>query len=278
MLTARKKLSREAVTAFRRTVLNHFKKHGRDLPWRNTADPYAIAVSEVMLQQTQVPRVIAKYREFMRLFPTVHKLAKAPLSDVLRAWSGLGYNRRARYVHQMAQQVVEMRNGIFPHTQAELEKLPAIGRYTAGAVMAFAYNHPAIFIETNIRTVYLHHFFPGQTTVADKDLLPLIEQTLDAKNSRRWYAALMDYGSCLKQEGNTAHRKSRHYVRQSPFAGSHRQVRGIIIKSLLEGPKTIAALTRETEKPKSLVTLIVQALVQERMLEKQGTRYALAGS
>ena len=147
---------------FRKIVLCHYKKHGRHhLPWRKTKNPYRILVSEIMLQQTPVDRVLPKYQEFLKQFPSIKKLAAASLGDVLRAWQGLGYNRRAKYLHQCAAVIIYDNGGIWPRTVNELQALPGIGPYTAGAVMAFAYNQPIPIIETNIRTVYLHHFFSG---------------------------------------------------------------------------------------------------------------------
>ena len=146
---------------FKDTVWKYYREHGRsDLPWRKTTDPYRILVSEVMLQQTQVERVIPYYTRFLKKFPTVRALAKAPLSQVLIAWQGLGYNRRAKMLHEAAKEVVRGHGGLFPRTALELEKLPGVGPYTAHAVAAFAYNEDGICIETNIRTAVTHHFFP----------------------------------------------------------------------------------------------------------------------
>src|SRR3989338_7324816 len=140
---------------FRSTVWKYWKEHGRhDLPWRLTHDPYRILVSEVMLQQTQVPRVIEKYKEFLKKFPTVRALAKASLSDVLKVWSGLGYNRRGKYLHDAAKEIVAVGN----IREALASSLPGVGPYTRAAVRVFAFNEPDILIETNIRAAYIHHF------------------------------------------------------------------------------------------------------------------------
>ncbi len=257
-------------------VKRYYKKHGRhDLPWRHTTDAYKIAVSEIMLQQTQVARVIEKYQEFLKKFPTLRALAKAPLSDVLRIWSGLGYNRRAKFLHQMAQSIVRDHKGKFPTTYEALKSLPGIGPYTAGAIYAFAYNKPFPVIETNIRTVYIHHFFPKKDKVLDIDLMKIIEKTLDQKNPREWYWALMDYGSHLKQTGNKVHRASKHYTKQSKFEGSKRQIRGAIMRELLKGPATIVKIVKEIEKEKGSVQEVFGDLVREGFVKKVRGKYAI---
>ncbi|MEO5646547.1 MAG: A/G-specific adenine glycosylase [Candidatus Paceibacterota bacterium] len=270
-------------TAFIKTVKEYYKKHGRhDLPWRLTIDPYKITVSEVMLQQTQVARVIEKYHEFLKAFPTVKKLATAPLQEVLLHWSGLGYNRRARFLQRMAQSVIENHNSIFPQTFEELLKLPGVGHYTAGAISAFAYNKPITIIETNIRTVYLHHFTPSlrsglaaQNEISDKELLPLIEQTLDVKNPREWYWALMDYGSYLKSTGVKIHRTSAQYKKQKSFKGSLREVRGGIVKILTKESATAAKLEKQLSFETGRIEHALQQLLQEEFIIKKGKSYSI---
>ncbi len=229
-----RRLAPGEVSAFRKTILSHYRAHGRDLPWRRTDDPYAIFVSEVMLQQTQVGRVAEKFGPFIERFPDFATLAAAPLADVLSYWRGLGYNRRAIYLKEAARVVVEQYGRRLPDSPDELTKLPGIGRYTAGAVAAFAFNQPAVFIETNIRSVFIHHFFADAADVRDAEIMPLVEATLDRENPRRWYWALMDYGSMLKERGENPSRRSTHYTRQSPFVGSDRQIRGAILALLIQ--------------------------------------------
>ncbi len=220
---------------FIETIKEYYKRHGRrSLPWRITRDPYHILVSEIMLQQTQVERVIPKYEQFLEQFPTVEKLAEASLGDVLRLWQGLGYNRRAKMLHACAKIVAKDFRGQTPKTREELISLPGIGRYTAGAVMAFAYNKAIPIIETNIRSVYLHHFCKKQTDITDKELLPYIERTLDTKNPRTWYYALMDYGVYIKRTYGNPNERSKHHTKQSTFKGSDREIRGAIIRLLTE--------------------------------------------
>lgn len=228
-----------------------------------------------MLQQTQVSRVLLKYKEFLRIFSTVRSLAHAPLADVLRVWSGLGYNRRAKFLHQMAQAVVGEHKGKFPTTIEGLQSLPGVGPYTAGAIYAFAYDKPHPVIETNIRTVYLHHFFAEKTAVSDKELFPIIEATLQTTHPREWYWALMDYGSYLKSTGIKNNAKSKHYTKQSAFVGSKRQVRGAIMRELLKGPSTIAKITKNINKEKETIQTVLEDLVKEGMIAKKINNYSI---
>lgn len=227
-------LAEEDIRKFRKTVYRHWKKYGRDLPWRKTDNPYNIIVSEIMLQQTQVARVVTKYEEFITAFPDIESLARAPFHQVLTLWHGLGYNRRALSLKKMAEEVMTLHNGRIPDNVSLLKTLPGIGNATAHAVCAFAFNQPVIFIETNIRTVFIHHFFRTKDEVTDGDIGPLLSQTLDSKNPRLWYNALMDYGTALKKRHPNPGRQSVHYKRQSPFEGSRRQVRGAILSTLVE--------------------------------------------
>ena len=228
------------VNEFRRTVLDYFRAYGRhDLPWRKTRNPYHILVSEMMLQQTQVHRVVSYFERWIKKYPTPHTLAAAPLSEVLGMWSGLGYNRRAKYLHDAAKIIAEHpKHPLLPVrgrteivSAEELRELPGVGEYTAKAVRVFAWNQPEVLIETNVRTVFIHHFFPRARMVSDARLLPLIEAALDRGNPRQWYAALMDYGTHLKSTHPNPSRKSKHYTKQSKFEGSLRQVRGEILKT-----------------------------------------------
>jgi len=226
-------LEAEQKQAFQTIVINHYSAYGRKLPWRNTNDPYKILVSEVMLQQTQVPRVIEKYGQFLLAFPGIHSLARSSLRDILAVWQGLGYNRRAMALKQAAQQVVLDFQGRIPPNVDSLTSLPGIGNATACAICAFAFNQPTVFIETNIRTVFMHHFFGTGSEVRDADILPLISQTLDEHNPRVWYYALMDYGAALKKQYGSLNTKSAHYQRQGRFEGSNRQIRGAILQALV---------------------------------------------
>lgn len=202
----------------------------RDMPWRDDVRPYFVLVSELMLQQTQVERVVPKFAAFVARFPDEKALAAASLADVLRLWQGLGYNRRAKFLHEAAKAIVA--RGAFPDIFDELVKLPGVGKNTAGAILAYSFNQPALFVETNIRTVYIHHFFADDFAVDDKQIVERLGQTLDREHPREFYWALMDYGSWLKRQGVKNIARSRHYKKQSPLGGSLRQMRGMILTAL----------------------------------------------
>lgn len=211
----------------------------RDMPWRQDTRPYYVLVSELMLQQTQVDRVIPKFQAFIQAFPNESALAQANLAEVLKLWQGLGYNRRAKFLHQAAKQIVL--RGEFPRDEAGLLLLPGVGKNTAGAVRAYAYNQPAIFVETNVRAVYIHHFFAEYDLVDDKEIRLILEQTIDTKRPREFYWALMDYGTHLKKQG-VGPSRSKHYKKQAPLRGSVREVRGQIIAVLTNGEQPETAL------------------------------------
>jgi A/G-specific adenine glycosylase len=234
-------LKEEEAQAFQRDIYAYYEHHRRDLPWRNTRNAYHILVSEIMLQQTQVERVIKKYGEFIAAFPDVSSLAGASLKDVLGVWQGLGYNRRARALLLAAGIIVTTWGGKVPASVEELSRLPGIGKTTAGEIVAFAFNLPVVFIETNIRRVFIHHFFSEEAAVKDKEIIPLVEATLDRGNPRDWYYALMDYGAVLTKAAGNPNRRSAHYKKQSSFANSDREIRGAIVRVLLKEP----VLTRD---------------------------------
>lgn len=261
---------------FVRTVLGYYRAHKRDFPWRHTKDPYAIFVSEVMLQQTQALRVMGKYREFITRFPSVSALAAAPFAEVLREWQGLGYNRRALYLHRAAKIIMKEYGGDVPHDPAILEQLPGIGHYTARAISTFAFNEPHTFIETNIRSAYLHHFFPTREKVSDRELLPLIEHTLPTKNPREWYAALMDYGAHLKQISTNPSRRSAHHTPQKPFKGSDRELRGAILRALSKGSHTYSVLSQALPFTGARIKTNLSALVRDGLVNKKRHTYAIS--
>jgi len=255
-----------------RNLKSFYKTQKRDLPWRHTNDPYKILVSEVMLQQTQALRVIPKYEAFLKKFPTPQKLAKAKLSDVLKLWSGLGYNRRAKFLHQAAK--------IIATDGWTGGKLPGVGPYTAAAVEAFARNKPTVFIETNIRTVFIHYLFRRRSNilVTDIELLPLIEKALKQSKMqpRDFYAALMDYGSYLKQKGIKLNARSKHYTKQSRFEGSYRQLRGAILRAVLERPLTFDELIDITGRSSKDLAPIVAVLAKEGLIRLKNKKIYIA--
>lgn len=249
---------------FTQLIWNFYHTNKRTFPWRETTDPYKIMVSEFMLQQTQTSRVLPKYNLFLETFPTVQELASSQLSEVLKLWSGLGYNRRAKYLHHAAITITNDYSSKFPNQKNELQKIPGIGEYTASAIVIFSYNKPLPLIETNIRRTYIHHFFQDQTDIPDSEIIPLIKQTIDEKNPREWYYALMDYGVFLKDQAPNPNRKSKHYTKQSKFEGSVRKVRGEIIRQLLITPQTIEQLSTILDTP--LFEKAVEGLMKDQLV------------
>ncbi len=262
------------IAHFITTIYDFYALNKRPFPWRDVENSYYVLVSEIMLQQTQTYRVIDKFNQFISLFPTVEALASAPLSLVLGAWQGLGYNRRAKFLQQAAQRIVAQHHGRVPNDPQELEALPGIGPATAASIAAFAYNTPTVFIETNIRAVYIHFFFPDQEKVHDRDLMPLISASLDYKNPRQWYYALMDYGVMLKKLHKNPSRKSMHHTTQSRFEGSVRQIRGAILRALVAYtvPCSVEALCEmvsvDVRRPIAMqdIEKIVHELAAEQLL------------
>lgn len=239
----------------------------RPMPWREKTDAYYVLVSELMLQQTQVDRVIPKFQAFIAHFPTIQDLAEAPLAEVLKLWSGLGYNRRAKYLHEAAKKVVSEYGGQLPATRDALMSLPGVGPNTAGAILAYSFNQPAVFIETNVRTVYFHHWFGDRVDITDKELKEVVEQTIDSEHPREWYWALMDYGTYLKKQGLGQINRSRHYKKQSPLKGSVREVRGLILKELaksdLEQAELASLMPIDERFDNALAALLAEGLVTE---------------
>jgi A/G-specific adenine glycosylase len=266
-----KKLTQVQIQKFQKDVWEYYNKRKRNLPWRGgRVTPYHVLVSEFMLQQTQVSRVVLKYGEFIKRFPSMQSLASAHLSDILVLWQGLGYNRRAKALYETAKIIVSDHNGKVPQDRDELIALPGIGPYTAGAIRAFGFNEPEIFIDTNIRTVYLRHFFPKGDQVDDKEILEIVERTVDRTNARSWYEALMDYGAYIKQTYINENVRSRHYTKQSKFNGSTRQLRGLIMKLVLEkGGVTVNQIAIEAERSVGEVKEQIKSLLNEGLLAQE---------
>lgn len=267
----------DGVSQFRSLIWEFYGGNARTFAWRENISPYRIVVSEIMLQQTQTDRVVKKFDQFIYQFPSFEVLAQAPRADVIAAWQGLGYNRRALALHKIAHIVMQEYNGILPNSQKILQTFPGLGFNTAGSVCAFAYNLPAVFIETNIRTVFLHYFFRGQDQVHDKLLLPLIEQTVDHENPRHWYYALMDYGVILKKEfHNMINHRSKHHVVQSKFEGSDRQIRGMILKILIQEKRvTFETFCKMIDREVDRIERNLQDLCKEDFVRQENGTFFL---
>lgn len=262
------------IVEFQEIVWNYYREHARQMPWRDEPTPYNVVVSEFMLQQTQVDRVRPKFEAWVEKWPDFASLAAASTEDVLRLWKGLGYNRRALRLQAVARRVHVDYDGNLPSDVEVLKTYSGIGPGTAGAIVAYAFNQPVVFIETNIRRVFLHHFFGDREGVTDKEILPFIAEAVDGEHPREWYWALMDYGTFLKTQVVNPNRRSKHYTRQSKFEGSNRQLRGLILERVLEtgylrlGDKIIGFEESDVER-------VCDELAHEGFLEAQGDRFTM---
>jgi len=272
-----KSLTLARVREFQRAIYRHYRIHGRTFPWRRTRNPYHILVSEIMLQQTQTERVVQKYVQFINSFPDFASLAQAPLREILKVWQGLGYNRRAIALKNIAQTVARDFQGNLPSSPETLVSLPGIGRATACAICAFAFNEPVVFIETNIRRAFIHNFFQKENDVKDAEILPLVKETLDTSNPRKWYFALMDYGVMLKKRYQNPNRKSAHYQKQPPFEGSNRQIRGMILRALTsESPISQQEIAKRLGMDPERVKGNLIQLQKEGFIRKKRGRFTIA--
>jgi A/G-specific adenine glycosylase len=261
---------------FRAVIYANYKRAGRSFPWRRQTGPWGVLVSEFMLQQTQTDRVVPYWERWLKRWPAPADLAAASLEEALREWSGLGYNRRGKNLKECARIITEKHGGVVPQTPEKLLPLPGIGAYTAGAVACFAYNYPSVFIETNIRAAVIHFFFQDAKGITDAELFPVLENSLDRKNPREWYWALMDYGAVLKKLTPNPSRKSAHYAKQSRFEGSFRQLRGALVKSLVsQGPATAEELVRRTEAEPEKLYKALEALEKDSMVAEKGGLYRI---
>ncbi len=257
----------EKRAAFQDLIRSEGQKHFRGMPWRDDPNPYYVYVSEIMLQQTQVSRVLEAFPRFLERFPGLESLAAAEFPQVLAVWSGLGYNRRARYLHEGARLIQRQWGGVLSPDPLVLQTLPGVGINTAGSIAAFAYDAAVVFIETNIRRVFIHHFFPDAEDVHDRQVLPLIQETLPNDRCRQWYWALMDYGTHLARTQTNPNRRSSHHSRQKPFIGSLRQIRGAILKTLAsEGMIAAEQVSEYGGFPEDRITTAVDALEREGFL------------
>ncbi|MFX0080533.1 MAG: A/G-specific adenine glycosylase [Candidatus Hodarchaeota archaeon] len=258
-------LSIEVIKQFRSIIYNYFKQKGRNFPFRKNITPYNVLVSEIMLQQTQTGRVAEKFLNFIEKFPNFNILSEAPLEEVLKTWQGLGYNRRAIALKKIAEIVIDNYHGELPDSVEKLKKFPQIGHNTASSIISFAFNKPTIFIETNIRRVYIYFFFPGRNNITDKEINPILKKTIDTTNPRKWYYALMDYGVMLKKKYPDLNKRSAHYRKQTPFKGSNRQIRGEILSILIKNKTLKISDLREKLKEvnnEKLLTIINQLEIE----------------
>ena len=263
------KLDNARVYRFRKYIFSWWRTHRRDLPWRHTNDPYKIFVSEVMLQQTQVSRVVPKYREFLNRFPSLAALAQATPAQVLRAWKGMGYNRRALYLQKAAKVIVEEHQGNFPISEQELIVLPGLGKYTARAILVFAYHQEVQLVDTNTRQIITHFFFKDQPQ-KESAVEEVARQLVPPGKSWEWHQALMDYNAIAMSKFKTQMLKVKK--KTIPFRESNRFFRGRIIDRLREGDILESKLIRELEKkyakPAVFLRSIVESLIRDGLIQR----------
>lgn len=270
-------LSKEVIEEFQNIIYSYFKQHGRDFPFRKNINKYNVLISEIMLQQTQTSRVSEKYLNFKKQFPDFKTLADAPLDKVLEAWQGLGYNRRAIALKKIANLIIDEHDGKLPQDIEKLKSFPQIGHNTASSILAFAFDEPVYFIETNIRRVYIYFFFPGRNDVHDDEIMPLVKGTSDDENPRKWYYALMDYGVMLKKNHKNLHKRSAHYRKQKSFSGSNRQIRGKLLKLFLkEKILSESQIIKKMKKDPKRLKKILSDLEKEGFIKSKDKIYQVA--
>ncbi len=224
--------------------------------------------------------VTPRYRAFLKRFPSFRRLAEASVAEVITAWKGLGYNRRALALLECARVITRQYHGRLPRSVETLVRLPGIGPATAAAIVVYAFNTPHTFIETNVRRVFLHFFFPARTGVPDSEILPIVEKTMDRRNPRDWFYALMDYGAFLAKgsEGEQAARSARRsarYRRQSSFEGSVRQLRGRILSVLIRGGHRTRSQIEKEVGPDQRLPAALEQLEAEGFLRRTRSQYRL---
>jgi len=260
-------LSTKKIYDFQKKIFTWWLKNRRDLPWRHTHDPYKIMVSEVMLQQTQTSRVVPKYTEFLLVFPTVRSLAIASPGAVIRAWKGLGYNRRALYLLKAAKRILECHKGIFPKVEKELAALPGLGTYTARAILVFAYKKDVAMVDTNIRKTITHFFFHDKKQ-PENVIQDVADQLLPKGESWEWHQALMDYSAAELR--NVKCQMSNVKSKNTPFYESDRYFRGRILDLLREKPWEIERIityeSKMYDKPKKFILKIVHGLEKDGLV------------
>ena len=278
---------------FQRHILSWYRKNRRDLPFRTSIrwdkgnphypkkldrglTPYHILVSEIMLQQTQIPRVLEKFPEFMETFPDWRTLARADTQKLFTVWQGMGYWRRALYLRECANEVAHSYGGTLPKDPEVLMTLPGIGPYTSHAISCFAYQNPDAFIDTNIRRVFISFFFPNKSEVSDKEILAIAQEAVWVPNPREWHYALMDYGSIVLGNTRTLNKQSRHYSRQSKFEGSFRSYRAEVIRYLTQNKNaTLGVLDKHLSPSPYKTKEILAALVKDNIIQKKKSYWTL---
>ncbi|HVQ00922.1 MAG TPA: Fe-S cluster assembly protein HesB [Candidatus Thermoplasmatota archaeon] len=259
------------ISKFQRKVWAFYRTHRRRLPWRTTHDPYKILVSELMLQQTQVSRVITFYNKWIQQWPTIQDLAHASRREVLQAWMGLGYNTRALRLQQAAKTIVGDYQGDVVQAMRQYQEIPGVGRYTSQAVLIFATNADLVTVDTNIRRIFIHEFGLPKD-ISERNLWDLALRCLPTGRSRDWHNALMDYGA-LHDTALTTGVKPK--TRQGRFEGSNRQLRAQVIRLLLQQDRSFTELQKRLDVPKVKLQHILATLIEEDFISRKKNRYLL---
>ncbi|MFX1499087.1 MAG: A/G-specific adenine glycosylase [Promethearchaeota archaeon] len=262
---------------FQDIIYSYYKRAGKDFPFRRDINPYKVLISEIMLQQTQTSRVAVKFLEFIKKFPNLNELANAQTNEILEVWQGLGYNRRAIALKKIAEMIIDNYDGKLPEDINILKSFPQIGHNTASSIIAFAFNRPTYFVETNIRRVYIYFFFQDKKLVSDKEILELVKETLDLSNPREWYYALMDYGAKLKKSHPELNKKSTHYRKQPNFKGSNREIRGKVLKVVLK-EKTVdeTEILKAVDSDPDKIRDVLNTLKGEGFIKKEDQNYSIS--
>lgn len=262
-------VSKNQIKKIQQEIFQFYKQHKRDLPWRKTTDPYKILVSEFMLQQTQVSRVVDYYTQWMKKWPTIQKLANEEYKNVLRAWIGLGYNRRAMYLHNTAKIIMEKFSGDIVTAVKHYEDLPGIGQYTSKAIQIFSTNANIATVDTNIRRIFINEF-NLEESISEKDLFQLAERCLPLGKSRDWHNALMDYGAIRLTSKKTGIKPK---TQQSQFDGSDRQIRGKILRALLEEDQSMYQLQQKLQVNKKRLLNILTKMIKEKTISQTNEHF-----
>ena len=257
---------------FHKKIFSWWAKNKKQYPWRETSDPYTIMVSEFMLQQTQASRVIPKFNLFLKKFPDLESLANNTDREVLALWSGLGYNRRAIWLKEAPQYIIEL--GYFPQENRILKKIRGIGEYTSRSIPIFAFNVDIATVDTNIRRILIHEGFATEET-NEKELFKIAEQLLPLHRSRDYHSALMDYGATLITAKKTGIKPK---TMKGKFKGSTRESRGKIIKLLLQNEKlSKAELSKKLGKKD--IENILNSLAKDQLIDKDSNgKFVIVGS
>lgn len=264
-------ISIEKIKRFQKKIFLFYKKNRRELPWRNTTDPYKILLSEFMLQQTQVKRVVLYYEKWIAKWPSIESLASASLPEVLQMWMGLGYNNRAINLYKTSRIIVNEFNGNVLLAMTHYKELPGIGKYTSQAVQIFSTNVDLVTVDTNIRRIFLSEF-TLPTTTTDRQLWSFAEACLPGGKSREWHNALMDYGALHLTAQKTGIKPKTH---QSSFEGSTRQIRAKILRCLLQKPMSSSALEQTIQLDKKQLKPILEKLIHEKIIMKRNNLFQL---